>query len=183
MMPQIVLANPNVLNLVNKDLRDLAASLSSRGRLRSLFERFRDEVIIPSIRTNFERSGRPRWEPLSADTIAWRLRSSGFSAGRNAVLAIAGGGGMAPLIHTGKLSRAATAKARFTIRENQMTYGSWPETVWYGIVHDSAEISARARIPQRQFVMFQPEDIEQITEITIEWVEDRVNEHLRRHYV
>lgn len=176
----VTLANPHVLRLLKKDLQDLGREFAGERNLRKPFERIRDEVLIPSIRQNFEVGGRPkRWEPLSPTTIMNRggfggsLAEAGFAVGDTT-----------PLNHTGQLKRAATAKARFTIRQNTMTFGDWPNRRWFGPVHDLKALADKAQIPHRPFVLIQqPEDANHIQEIMIEWVEDMVNKHVRRRYV
>lgn len=172
----ILVLNSNVINLLERDLQDLAESLRSHGRLRQLFEKIRDEVLIPSFRKNFEVGGRPRWEPLSQITTG---------LGREAFIATGAGtiGGRVPLTKSGQMKRAATAKARFIIRNNEMHFGNWPEKRWFGPVHNLPELSELAKVPNRPFTLMQKEDQVAIQEITGDWVEDRVNQHIRRRYV
>ena len=65
----IMVLNAHVIGVLKKDFQDLAHDLASTRNLRSAFEDIRDEVMIPSIRKNFEVGGRPRWEPLSLATF------------------------------------------------------------------------------------------------------------------
>lgn len=176
----VLILNKNVLQLVKKDFHDLAGDLFSRGRLRRLFEKIRDEVTIPSIDKNFEVGGRPRWEPLSPITLGM---GAGQRGGQEFIEAFATGGVRSPLVKSGQMRKAATAKARFIIRDNEMHYGDWPEKRWFGPVHNLKELSRRAKIPNRPFTLLQTEDQAAIQEITIEWVEDAVNKHIRRRYV
>lgn len=176
MSMDILIMNSNVIRLLEKDMQDLAQEFSKRGGFRTLLEEIRDEVLRPSIEKNFEVGGRPkRWEPLAMATVGM---------GREEYIASGGGtiGGRLPLTNTGQMRRAATAKARFHIANNQMTYGSWPPKRWFGPVHNMADIAARAQIPHRPFTLIQSEDQVAIQEITGEWVEDKVNKHIKRHY-
>ncbi len=177
-IPSIQVLNPGVINLLKRDLQDLGRDLASKRNLRKPFERIRDEVMIPSIRKNFEVGGRPRWEPLSLATF----QSGGFG-GREAFIASGAFGGRKPLDKTGQMKRAATAKARFTIKGNEMTYGKWPEKRWFGPVHNLPDLSERAQIPNRPFTLIQQEDKVAITEIMMEWVEDQVRKNIRLRYV
>ncbi|MHA2047126.1 MAG: hypothetical protein ACW99G_20230 [Candidatus Thorarchaeota archaeon] len=172
----ILILNSNVLALLRKDLQDLGDSFRSRGRLRKLFEEIRDEVLIPSIRKNFEVGGRPPWEPISQSTSG--LGKEGFIASAASGII----GGRKPLTKSGQMKRAATAKARFIIRNNEMHYGKWPEKRWFGPVHNLRELSERAHIPNRPFTVIQREDQIAIEEITNDWIEARVNEHIRLRY-
>ena len=172
----ILILNQNVLRLVEKDFKDLSRDMFSRGRLRSLFEEIRDEVVRPSIDKNFEVGGRPSWEPLSAATLGMGKAEFIESAASGLI------GGRTPLVKSGQMRRAATAKARFKIRENEMIYGDWPEKRWFGPVHNLEELAERAEIPHRPFTLFQPEDQVAIQEITLDWVERAVNKHIRLRY-
>ena len=176
-IPSIQVLNPGAINLLERDMRALGRDLASKRKLRKPFERIRDEVMIPSIRKNFEVGGRPRWEPLSLATF----QSGGFG-GREAFIQSGATGGRTPLDKTGQMKRAATAKARFTIRQNEMTYGKWPEKRWFGPVHNLPDLSERAQIPNRPFTLIQQEDKVAITEIMMEWVEDQVNKNIRFRY-
>ncbi len=161
-MMQVMVANPNALALLSRDIQRLGNDLKGQTRMRGAWARVRDEVMIPSIRQNFDMEGRPsRWEPLSPVTHE-------RAPSRVGILNV-----------TGQLKRSATAKRRFKILKNEMTYGNWPERRWFGPVHDFG----LGGVPQRQFVMIQqPEDSTQIGEILMEWVEDMVNRNIRLHY-
>jgi len=161
-MMQVMVANPNALALLSRDIQRLGNDLKGQTRMRGAWDRVRDEVMIPSIRQNFDMEGRPnKWEPLSPVTLS-------RAPSRIGILNV-----------TGQLKRSATAKRRFKILKNEMTYGNWPERRWFGPVHDFG----LGGVPQRQFVMIQqPEDSTQIGEILMEWVEDMVNRNIRLHY-
>ncbi len=171
--------NAHVIGVLKKDFQDLAHDLASTSNLRSAFEDIRDEVMIPSIRKNFEVGGRPRWEPLSLVTFqreggggreAFIETSAGFTTGRK------------PLTKSGQMKRAATAKARFHIKSNEMVYGRWPEKRWFGPVHNLPDLSERAKIPNRPFTLIQPEDKEHITEVMMRWYEKQVAKNIRLRY-
>lgn len=186
-MFHIEILNKGALRSLERDLRKVANDLAGGSNLRRPFERIRDEVAIPSIDQNFARQGRPKkWPPIDTDTIAWRARTRGMSGiSRGAILRAVGEGAFTGsiLIHTGKGRKAATAKARFHIRENTMTYGDWPPTTWYMQVHDIEQFARAAGIPHRQFAMWQPEDEFACGEILMEWVEQTVERNMRRVYV
>lgn len=175
---EVTVANKHVLNLLDQDIQAMARDLASTRRLRKPFEKMRDEVMIPSIRQNFEAGGRPKkWEPLSPITTGLGKAEFIASAATGEI------GGRKPLNKTGQLKTAATAKARFHIRENQMVFGEFPARRWFGLVHDRAEIAARAEVPHRPFVLIQhPEDSNHMAEILMEWVEDTVNDNIKLRY-
>jgi len=60
-------------NLLARDLGRLATS--TRTGTRGLLERAVDEVVRPSIQTNFEAGGRPPWEELAKATRERRERA------------------------------------------------------------------------------------------------------------
>jgi phage gpG-like protein len=179
---EIVIANRHVLDLVRRDFSRLTDNMFSRGGLRRLLEEIRDEVAIPSIDKNFEVGGRPRWEPLSPITLGF---GAGLRGGAEYIASAATGtiGGRKPLTRSGQMRRAATAKARFHIARNEMTYGDWPERRWFGPVHNVEELAERAKIPHRPFTDMQPEDMVAMEEITFNYVFDNIDKYIRRRYV
>lgn len=190
----IEILNKNAVRTLARDMQKLALDLAGTSNLRKPFEKIRDEVAIPSIDQNFARQGRPRkWPILDPETIEWRLKKSGRKIGGKGKGHVSKEAIMRAfadktfensiLIFTGKGRRAATAKARFHIAQNSMTYGDWPETTWYMQVHDIAEFAASANIPWRPFALWQKEDEVAVGEILMEWVEERVNKNLKRVYV
>jgi phage gpG-like protein len=138
--------------------------------------RIRDEVNIPSIETNFKVGGRPRWEPLAAITTGLGKAAFIETAASGLI------GGRQPLTKSGQMRRAATAKARFQIRKNVMSYGEWPERRWFGPVHNLPDLSKRAKIPNRPFTLIYPEDKVAAGEIMLDWVEEQVRKNIRLRY-
>lgn len=175
MFASIEILNPNILYLLRDDLQEAGEKFRDNGRLRRLFEEIRDEVVIPSIQKNFDVGGRPRWENLSQVTLMRR----GMTGGEALALQLAGA--TSPLVNTGRMKRSAVAKARFTIRDNQMTYGNWPLSRWWAPVHNFG--GQGGHIPQRQFVGLQQEDITAIREITNEWIEENIDSSLQHRYI
>jgi phage gpG-like protein len=160
------------------------------------------EVMVPSIRKNFDVGGRPAWEPLSDET--WIIRSKfGWTGGDILML-------------TGTLRKVASQMNIWTITQNSATIRDLPQQVWYGKVHQAGyegqsmsklarklggdmgaalkEIQNRQKIamatgttlsgsgerhspsiPARPFLVFQPEDEQDIQDVFMEWLEERVN--------
>jgi phage gpG-like protein len=156
-------------------------------------------VIAPSIVKNFDVGGRPRWAPLSEDTLEVRRRF-GFSS-------------TAPLIRTGALRRTMGQLNIWTITPTSAIIGGLPQKVWYGAIHqsglsrrsmgaltkkhggdarkafeemaDSTVSAARSgrklkgakgiNIPQRQFVLLQPNDVDAITAVFSAWLQMRID--------
>ncbi len=162
-----IIMDDRALNLLEKDLRDLSRDLAGANRMRQPLLEIAKEVLIPSINKNFQVGGRPkRWESVSP-----------ISTYRTAHP-----GGGPPLWVTGKMKSAATKMARFKIKNNVMTYGYFPPTVWYAMVHDQASVARAANIPHRPFALIQAEDIPKIERIMMRWYEKMVNKHIRLRY-
>ena len=125
------------------------------------------QVIIPSIRKNFESGGRPRWAPLVTDTETIR-EYYGFSSGP-------------PLIRSGLLQRAATQLNIWTI-DTQQAYvndlsAAQGGRVWYGVLQQNGFVGGYgAKTPARPFLMIQEEDTVEIEEVFLTWVEERMVE-------
>lgn len=164
---------------------------------REPFTRSIRQVMMPSIRENFNVGGRPPWAPLSEST--WEVRSRfGWEGGTALAL-------------TGALMRGASSFKMWTITTTNATIRAFPENIWYGRIHQEGyggngggggmhaivekhggnvgaalrEVVGKAQaggssgrsvsaIPQRQFLMFQPEDEMAIHEIFVEWMDERV---------
>jgi len=151
-------------------------------------ERAVREVMIPSIRRNFEVGGRPPWDPLADDTIE-RRQASGYTSDQI-------------LVRTGDLERGATSFSIWTITDVSATVRDLPQDIWYGKVHQAgfegatsagssrlgvsfvnsgmslreiADAVGRssgelANIPPRPFILFQDEDLSKIDRIFAEWI-------------
>lgn len=155
------------------------------------------QVMVPSIRRNFEEGGRPEpWEPLSDATIEMRTR---------------GDGGDQTLVRTGTLARVASQINIWTVTQTTGMILDLPEKAWYGKVQQSgyggmgalvrkhggnvAKASAEhtanllgalksgtsitgsgggVNIPARPFLVFQDEDIDNIHEVFMKWLAERV---------
>jgi phage gpG-like protein len=150
---------------LHRDLQRLALDIGGTNRMREPLLRVAREVLSPSIEENFRVGGRPKWARVD--------QGSTYRTGRR---------GGPPLDVTGTLKRAATAFARFQVRNNTMTYGNFPPSAWYAVVHDNAAISAKAGIPNRPFALIQKEDEPAIGRVFMEWLEDKVDQHVKRVY-
>lgn len=148
------------------------------------------EVMIPSIRRNFDEEGRPPWEPLSEFTLLMRERQ---------------GTGSTILDATGRLKRKATQLNLWDITSTSAVVRNIPQEVWYGKVHQAGygsqmDIGNALRsgktmkqvgtglknigkvgggrtspdIPARPFLVFQPEDEEAIKVVFVKWLTERV---------
>ena len=148
------------------------------------------EVMVPSIRKNFNSSGRPTWAGLAPDTE--RLKSFyGYSA--------------EPLMRTGSLARVASQMNIWTINEKAAVIKDLPDSVYYGKVHQagytgggskkvSSKFAARQAkiknmlmtgnqmkeprrspdIPARPFLIIQAEDQVAIEKVFEDWLMERL---------
>lgn len=139
------------------------------------------DVMIPSIQMNFHKHGRPRWPELSDLTVAKK-------------------GHARPLHLTGLLRETMKQQNIWTIDQEKAMITDLPQKIWYGKVHqagsqgDSQTFSVvnigaggagqlstitdieegDNSIPQRRFIMIQPEDEVAIERIFSEWLDERV---------
>jgi phage gpG-like protein len=159
------------------------------------------EVMIPSIRKNFDVGGRPSWEPLSEVTIER--------------------GGDQLLVRSGKLRRVMGQINIWDVTAESATIKDLPDHVWYGKIHQGGygtmqskirnevrkaarggkrinadeasrralgsidrqlrnamstgtKVRSAAAIPARPFAMIQPEDEDKIQEIFGNWIVERM---------
>ncbi len=161
-----LIMDDRALQLFAADMRGMAADIAGTNRMRRPLLEIAKEVLIPSINKNFAAGGRPkRWEP-ALPISQYRTQH----------------GGGPTLWVTGKMKKAATRMARFKVKNNVMTYGNFPPTVWFAMVHDQADIARRANVPHRPFALIQKEDIPKIERIMMRWYEKMVNRHIRLKY-
>lgn len=135
------------------------------------------DVVIPSIRTNFDVEGRPPWAPLAEGTVRTR-------------------GSSGPILNrTGNLKRVATQLNIWTIDTEKAMITDLPQKAWYGKVHQAGNattsvtpgarnpltgrrgpdiVESSGGVPARPFVVLQDEDMEAIEEVFVEWVADRI---------
>jgi phage gpG-like protein len=162
----------------------LARRFDTLGRnIRSFREPLRRsvlKVVIPSIRTNFEVGGRPKWRDLTANTLAAR-KYEGY--------------GPTPiLVRSGMLRRVATQLNIWTIDAEKAMITDLPQKAWYGKVHQAGagatttftvtntstgieetfEEEGEGGIPARPFVVLQPDDIDDIEEVFMDWLEEKI---------
>jgi|SRR5215471_411071 len=134
-------------------LAEMAASLED---VQSLLEQAVDQVMVPSIHENFLQSGRPdAWEPLAEGTIAQRA-----AAGQEGP----------PLIRTGALLSAAIDPGSWEILafggEGAASLVDLPGAE-YGVFHQTGTTF----IPQREFLLFQQNDLEKLEFLMGTWVD------------
>ena len=86
-------------------------------------ERSIREVMVPSIRRNFDAGGRPAWEPLADGTIRAR-ELLGFSSDN-------------PLVRTGSLRRVASQINIWHVTIESAVIDDLPDKVFYGKIHQA----------------------------------------------
>lgn len=104
-------------------------------------------IMLKSVNSNFESEGRPSpWAPLKPSTLEMRTR-----------------GGVAVLQDSGRLKRSITMR----LGEGEVSVGT---NVQYGKYHQFGVLKTGGKfpgktIPQRQFLMFQDQDKEDIARL------------------
>lgn len=137
--------------IIARDLNKFGMDITSfRTPLKAAIKK----VMIPSFRMNFDRGGRPPWQPLSEVTVEIRGRSGPI------------------LVRSGKLKRVMQQENIWTVTSDHAVIENLPSNVWYGILHQSGN-RAKAVIPARPFALIQPEDEEKIVQVFDNWLADR----------
>jgi phage gpG-like protein len=143
-------------------------------------ERSVRQVIGPSLKTNFDVGGRPQWEFLSPDYAAKRERKKSTRGMIGSSGAVTSGSfegsimGVANvLVLSGRLARTAGQLRIWDIDglEGLATL-SLPADVWYGAIHQEGHHP----VPQREWAVFQPEDLDDIEKVFADWMEERVED-------
>lgn len=112
-----------------------------------------DTVMIPSIATNFDTEGRPAWAGLSQSRIYQRKAAH-------------------PILNdTGALRALATSRGVWTIT-NEEAFISGMDAVPYAAFNQLGT----SRMPAREFISIQPQDMVAIEEIFSVWVDAKIRE-------
>lgn len=145
---------PN-LPTVQKRYKDLGVQIKS---FREPLKRAVQQVVIPSIRKNFDSSGRPSWAPYSDVTISFHQALG--EAVPNKLL-----------VKSGSLRRTMGYLNIWSITQDNASLQDLPDSVWYGKIHQSGN----ANTPARPFIMLQPRDEDDIVEVFDKWLEERIS--------
>lgn len=132
------------------------------------------QVVIPSIRTNFAKSGRPRW--INDTEATWSQKHTGEKI----------------LIRSGALMKTMGYLNIWHIDSEKAMITDLPQAVWYGKLHQAGHgghlafhdpikgatvnIGEDGAIPARPFVMLQEEDLPKIDEVFNRWVGRKVSQ-------
>ena len=156
--------NPSIF-LIQKGLRE---ATSSKHIGKPLWQAIND-VMIPSLKKNFDQQGRPRqWKPLRVRTNIMRRRAGYAASG--------------PILdRTGTLKSAALAKARWSVDpiKGQALYGKFPPRAWYANIHQGGFVGflggafgGTQPIPPRPFAVVQEQDLDDMVAIFRGWLSD-----------
>lgn len=153
------------IGIMARKLDTLGANL--RNFKQPLKESVKD-VVIPSIRRNFDAGGRPKWVPLAAQTIKRKK------------------GDRRPLIRTGNLRRQMGYLKIWDIDNEKAMITDLPQSIWYGKVHQGGvgafegfydpvirqhvNLGDDRAIPARPFVMLQKMDMIKINAVFNKWL-------------
>lgn len=147
---------------------------------RTPLRRIVEQVIIPSIKTNFAEGGRPRWQPLSEGTIDNRKGSA-----------------QPVLVRTGRLRRVATQRNMwnyFSVTDGEINAVSFNQEqlekrAKYGTFHQYGAMRFNARVglmiggvetprlelPARPFVQLIGSETTEAQIIMYHWLSERVD--------
>jgi phage gpG-like protein len=116
------------------------------------------QVMGPSFRQNFTVGGRPAWPPLAEETL--RIKSK---ANQPADI----------LVRTGRLRRVAGQLNLWTLSRDDARVVSIPSGADYGRFH----MTGTRWMPAREWMGFQPVDIQAIEQVFVEWIRERAERH------
>jgi len=112
------------------------------------------QVMGPSFKKNFDVGGRPPWAELKDNTIEQRSLY---------------GTGSDTLVRSGLLRKVAQQLNLWKIGTDEAVIKEMPRAE-YGAVHQEGS----ATVPQREWAVVQPEDMDDIEEIFVAWVAERL---------
>jgi phage gpG-like protein len=142
-----------------RDLNGLALGVHTGTR--DLLGQAVDEVVRPSIQTNFEASGRPPWEELAEATVERRERQ---------------GLGDRPLVASGRGMAAALDRDRWSISRTEAVYpgGGWSGPGAHIRFHQAG--AQDGHFPARPFLALQPEDARRLDEAGLSWLDGNLRQ-------
>jgi phage gpG-like protein len=135
---------PNA-TIIGSQFRDWGGQI---GRFQEPLQVAIDNVVAPSIATNFSVGGRPAWAPLLPQTLERRLHSA------------------PPLTDTGLLRDVGSSPSIWTVRNDRAFI---PSAALGGAVYGAIHQSGSSRMAARPWAVLQPQDVAQIQEIMGDW--------------
>lgn len=128
-----------------------------RRKIRSFREPLNESlrfVIIPSIKQNFLAEGRPKWAPLTAETV--RRRGSAH-----------------PILHRkGNLKKRSTQINIWNVEKDRLYVSGLDRRVKYAKFHQGGTF----QMPARPFMVYQNRDIVAIERIFRNWLNRKIRE-------
>lgn len=144
---------PN-LSVVQAHYRELGIQIKS---FKEPLRRAVKQVIIPSIRTNFDVGGRPAWAPYADSTLDFHdMLNEAMS--------------QSMLVKSGALRQTMGYLNIWTFTKEEAFIDGLPSNVWYGKLHQQGF----NKIPARPFIMLQSKDEQDIERIFEKWLEERI---------
>lgn len=162
--------NPTIF-MIQRGLRE---ATSSKYVGRPLWDAI-DRVLIPSIKQNFDKEGRPqKWKPLRIGTMIMRARQGWPQEG--------------PILQRTKmLKNTALARARWTVDpvKGQALYGKFPPRAWYANIHQggyagflASPVAGAQPIQPRPFAVIQEQDMDDIEKIFRAWLSKKMEKNI-----
>jgi phage gpG-like protein len=181
------------IGLVARDIKKFGLDIRS---FREPLERSIKKVVIPSIKKNFASGGRPTWEPLAEATILLRGSAGPVLVRTGALARGATQFNIWDVTETSAALRKLPPKVWYGLvhQEGIGGFGKFMEAATGGLGSGASarDILAEAfrlldearggpkghravRIPQRQFVMYQDDDEDDIQQIFLDWLIERAS--------
>jgi phage gpG-like protein len=144
------------------DLRTIGFNIRS---FKVPLDRIVRQVMVPSIRTNFEVEGRPRWVPLAEYTMNLKARKGRSEPSR-------------VLVDSGRLRTVATQIGIWKVdRDN--AYIQTLKDAPYGFFHQTGFRSGFSgrQVPARPWALVQDEDVDKMEDIFEIWLDERIQQY------
>ena len=141
--PQAI-ATANAIDQIERSFHDFHEPLVQSLR----------EVIITSVRTNFNVEGRPAWQELAESTVRKRGTSHPI------------------LTNTGALKSESTNEQNWTVTTDDVSLTGLDSAVPYAAYNQAGT----SKMPAREFVSLQERDMTEIERVFSEWIDRKIAE-------
>lgn len=136
-------------------LAALGVSLRAGG-FRVPLQRSVREAVIPEIERQFAVGGDPKWPDITDSTKETKMRRVGHA--------------YPILVETGRLKKAATALARWHVKNDEARFTGLPGYAAYGTFH----VTGTKYMPQRHWGNWRDNAGEAVHQIFDEWIEEKI---------
>ena len=136
-------------------LAALGVSLRAGG-FRKPLQRSVREVLVPEIERQFAVGGDPKWPDITDSTKETKMRRVGHT--------------YPILVETGRLKKAATALARWHVKNDEATFTGLPGYAAYGTFH----VTGTKYMPQRNWANWRDNTGDAVHQVFDEWVEEKI---------